>query len=450
MTEPLRFLLINPINTWSEVEISLPNLGLGYLSSSLKKAGLNVECRVVDRYILEELEDWSPDLVGITSVTEHYDLASKYASMAKWAGTPVIVGGIHISALPKNLTMAMDVGVLDEGESTIVDLVRLLLEEGEFSSSGLSRIKGIVYHNGDGLATTERRELVQPLDNIDFPDRSILKVGTFTSMFSSRGCPYKCTFCSSTRFWNKARFFSAEYVVQEIEILYKDYGVRRINFLDDLFIADRPRLIKIQELLAKKNLLGKITFGGNVRSNLVTEELCHILKLMSFTGVGMGLESGCQATLEYLKGKGNITVENHVRAINLLRAHGLNPYCSFIIGSPKEDKESILKTIKFIKDNRIRGFDIFVLTPWPGTPVWDYAKSRGLVSDDMDWPRLRVDFATNPDPIIVSEVLSKSEIENFYKKLMLMRRIGHYILLIGEGLRHPGRILPYLLRRIHV
>lgn len=443
----MRLLLINAIDTRYETETCLPNLGLGYLSSALKTANLDVECRVVDRYILEELEDWTPDLVGITSVSEHYGLASKYASLAKWANIPVIVGGIHISALPQTLTRQMDVGAIGEGEKTIVELVKVFQEYGSFNKRALAKIEGIAYHSGDRVVTTEAREMVLPLDLIRRPDRSILKIGKSTSMFSSRGCPYKCTFCSSTRFWDKARFFSAEYVAEEIEQLYNEYKVEHISFLDDLFVARKERLSDLVDCLARRNLLGKVTFSCSVRSNLVTAELCEMLKRLNVVGVGMGLESGCMTTLGYLKGKDNITVEDHSVAIYYLRKYGLAFHCSFIIGSPWESIEDIEETIQFIKNYKVKSFDYYQLTPFPGTPVWDYAKSRNLVSDDMDWSRLRVDSRSNKNPVMLSEIVSAKDLSRLSSKLDRMKKVGRMELLASEGIKSPSKIPNYVLGR---
>jgi len=148
---------------------------------------------------------------------------------------------------------------------------------------------------------------------------------------------------------------------------------------------------------------------------------------MNVTAVNMGLESGCPATLEYLKGKG-ISVDDHINAVNILRNHGLEPGASFIIGSPKESREDILQTLRFAKENQLAGFNIFVLTPFPGTPVWDYAKARDLVGDDMDWDALDVGFGSGKDkPIILSENLTRDEIYELFlmfrkERLKILRR----------------------------
>jgi anaerobic magnesium-protoporphyrin IX monomethyl ester cyclase len=446
----IKFLFINPINGNRPDETCFPSLGLGYLASAVKTAGLPVDFEIfncnMEANVLHKIRYYRPDIVGITSVSQYYNKAMSFARLAKSFGLPVIIGGTHISALPETITAYMDIAVLGEGEQTIVELIKLYLSEGSFFKNGmlrteeLDKINGIAFRYDSKLVVTKLRDMIQPLDMIQPPDRSILYIGKSTSMFTSRGCPYRCTYCYSSRYWDKVRFFSAEYVVSEIEQLYTKFHVKSISLLDDLFIADKKRLAEIVNKLAKKNLLGKIDFICNVRSNLVTEELVNMLHAMRVKIVGMGIESGCQKTLEYLKGKGNITVQDHARAMTLLRKVGIAPHPSFIIGSPCETKEDALETIKFIEDNRIKDFEIYVLVPFPGTPVWDYALSRRLVSNNMDWDRLYWDFGKNSNPVILSEQMSRKEILEIYCKLISRR--NKYI-----ALRHPLLATKYVLGR---
>ena len=253
-------------------------------------------------------------------------------------------------------------------------------------------------------------------------------------MFSSRGCPYNCSFCASTRFWkNNVRFFSAEYVVNEIKELVNKYHVNSIFFYDDLFIANKTRLKKIVELLKKENLLNKVQFSCACRANLVKEDVIILLKKMNVKSVGMGLESGCDKSLKYLKGD-NITVKDNQNAINILKKYGISVSASFIIGNPKETKKEILETFDFIKKNNLDFVEIYVLTPFPGTPVWNYAKNKGLVSEDMDWDKLNVVFKSNyNDAIIVSETLTREEL---YKLILRFDKMIKFIKL-KRLLKHP-------------
>ncbi|MBI2266387.1 MAG: cobalamin B12-binding domain-containing protein [Armatimonadetes bacterium] len=242
-----KILLINAVNPSVEVEIRYPPLGLGYLAGSLRnRFGCDLfHFKICDRDIERELCSFHPDIVGISSVSQNYNIAKKYAAAARSMGIPVVIGGIHISMLPGSLTGDMDLGVLGEGEETMAELMELFLETGQFPEKRLSGIKGIVYRTEGRLQLTAARPAVTPLDEIPLPARDLLKIERHSYIFSSRGCPYRCTFCASSRYWDKLRFFSPEYVVGEIRELVNRYDVRFISFFDDLMMADRKRLAKI-------------------------------------------------------------------------------------------------------------------------------------------------------------------------------------------------------------
>jgi anaerobic magnesium-protoporphyrin IX monomethyl ester cyclase len=416
----MKILFINAINPFAEVQYRFPQLGLGYLAASLRNHFEDIQIRIVDRDVEKELDAFKPEIVGITSVSQNYNYAKQYAKMAKKRGAKVIIGGIHISALPQTMTEDMDVAVMGEGEQTIVELVEALLTQSLlFHGDIFKNIKGIAYRDeGGSLNLTQPREFIEPLDSIPFPARDLLKTGRFGNIFSSRGCPYTCTFCASTRYWNKLRFFSAEYVVAEIKEMVEKYGARRISFYDDLMIADKARLEKMADLIQREPVLDKIKFGINARANLITDYTAEILKAMHVNSVGMGLESGNERTLRYLKG-GSVSVEDNYNAVKTLHRYGIAANASFIIGSPDETREEILDTLKFIKTSGLNFVDTFFLTPLPGTPIWEEAKRRGLVSDDMDFSRLNIFHAK--DPIIMSERIGRDELLKLHRRFEIAR-----------------------------
>jgi len=356
--------------------------------------------------------------------------------------------------MPSSLTRDMDVGVIGEGEETICDIFELFRREGELAKSGLPKIKGIIYWDSDGgIATTDKRELIYPLDNIPFPARDLFSIQPTTYMFTSRGCPYRCTFCASCQFWNKVRFFSAEYVGNEIERLVNKYNVKHINFYDDLFSADTKRISQILNFLKGKNLLGRVNFSCSIRSNMVNGEIIQLLKDIGVKSIGIGLESGCNKTLKYLKGS-NIDIRDNENAIRVAKKHGISVNGSFIIGSPEEDKEDISETLKFIKESRLDGFDVYVLTPFPGTPVWDYAKSKGLVDEEMDWDRLNVNFSDNySHAVILSEKLTRREIYKLFLRLTRVttreQRRKRICYLIKGGLQNPLKVPGFLVKKLY-
>ena len=219
------------------------------------------------------------------------------------------------------------------------------------------------------------------------------------------------------------RFFSAERVVAEIELLINCYQVKFISFFDDLFVADKQRFVKIVELLEQKGIVGKVKFSCSVRANTVTESVVQGLKRMGVVSVGMGLESGNQRVLSWLKGAG-ITVEQNYLAVELLNRYGIMSNASFVIGSPDETRDEMLDTLAFIKKSGLGLFDVYNLTPFPGTPVWEIAMQRGVVSEDedMQWEKLNVNFEINKHAaIVLSDILSRKELISVYDKFRRYR-----------------------------
>jgi radical SAM superfamily enzyme YgiQ (UPF0313 family) len=421
---PIKVMFINTINPYEEIEYRYPPLGIGYLVNSLRNHFGNdtFQFKVVDRNIGFELLDFKPDIVGITSVTQNYNIARKYASVIKSKGIPVIIGGIHISMLPSSLTVDMDLAVIGEGEKTIINIFELFLRKKIFTKEDLSKIKGIAYRNRvNKLVVTEKQNPIFPLDNISIPARDLFKIKSHSYLFSSRGCPYHCIFCASSHFWNNVRFFSANYVFKEIKELVEKYDVRLISFYDDLMILDKERLQKLVVLLKNERILNKIRFSLNARANLLTEEVVGLLKEMNVVSVGMGLESGNERILRYLKGN-NISIYDNRVAIKNLKKYKIAANASFVIGSPDETKEEMVDTFNFIKMSGLNFFDTYVLTPFPGTPIWEFAKKTGSVNDSMDWAKLNVNFESNhKKAVIISQTLTREEIYSIFLKFQKLR-----------------------------
>lgn len=447
-----RILLINAIDSSRGVEVAFPPLNLAYLVSYFrhKSKKSDVIFKIISKDYKKEILSFSPDAVGLTSVTQNYPLAVKIASFCRDKGMPVFIGGIHISTLPSSLNKNFDFGAICEGEETFFEVISLFSKKKKFMKKDLSKIKGLVFFNEKSqLEFTKPREPIKDIDSIPPPDRSIIDIeGDEVFMFSSRGCPYGCYFCSSSSFWGKVRFHSADYVMKEIERIISEYNPKKIVFYDDLFILDRKRLESIVERIEEEGINKSVRFHVSARANLINPEIVSLFKRMNVCSVIIGFESGSAKVLRYLKGD-NVSLKDNINAIRLLNDAGIIVFGSFIIGSPIETKETLKETYDFIKKNKVYRFSVHPLTPYPKTKSWDYALEHNIVSDDMDFSRLCIEYpADYAKKIIISEKISEKDLYRYHKKFLRLSLSRQFMLALIVLFIRPQNVFKYLLKRI--
>ena len=253
------------VNVSKGFERGIVPLGLMSISAYLKKYGNFHDIRLLDSNCQDIYQSFEPtDIVGIGAVTQDIKNAIHFADFVKSkSDIPVVLGGVHISTYCK-LPEPFDVGVIGEGEETMLELMQLL----DFSKDNLKRVKGICYNEKGTTVFTKPRELITDLDKIPIPDRDMANLdfylqkrqiipyhkGRSLTMISSRGCPFNCVFCSTRLHWKKFRAFSAERVIEEIELLIRKYNVEIIHIFDDLFIADKKRLSIIHKFIVEREI----------------------------------------------------------------------------------------------------------------------------------------------------------------------------------------------------
>jgi len=365
-------------------------LGFGYLAAFLRKYGLDAKCSVESD--LPTILSINPDVIGMSCTSQNYGIAIERAHFFREHGIKhIILGGTHISNLPESFDPVFSCAILGEGEDTFHHLMRLLETHGELKTDAMREVPGLLFFADGQPVRTADRELVDPLDEIPAPDRTILPPAQITHILTGRGCPYECRFCSSRRMWGGYRGFSAERVSAELVDLIEQ-GHEKIHIYDDLFISDAERMIAIADILEEKELLGAADLSCTVRADLINEGLAEIMVRLNITSVTFGLESADENTQwAYHKYYDAGVVR---RALAVLEAFEIEATLSGIIGEPDESVESMRKTYLFLVEQtlkgRIAGAEVNVLTPFPGTDYWDLAVERGLVGplEKFDWTRL--------------------------------------------------------------
>jgi radical SAM superfamily enzyme YgiQ (UPF0313 family) len=439
----MRIVLLEACNPdWQFKRFSYP-LQLGYLASYLKKNN-----KIEDILIAEELAEVfaaKPDIVGISSYSLNYDLAVEFAEKIKEKlGIPVVLGGCHISALPETYNPIFDVAVTGEGEETFSQLVKLYQDKGKFSPDNMADIQGIVFLDNKEIVRTPPRETTRNLDRYPPPDRGLYKVRTGSHFIStSRGCPFHCLFCAPRLMWKNSRFFSARYVMNEILGIIQQFADKftHLSVVDDLFISNKIRLKTLRDWFVESRLNSLIILQGNVRADMIDDEMAKLLADMNFQTVNFGAESGSDKILKYYNKK--TTAEDNRKALEILAKHGIMSIPSFIIGAPTETEEDLEATYRFIEDNhdKMAGFEIFPLIPMPGSQMWEYAKSKGIVDNQIQWARLEpllLDFDPDKYFYLVENVSREKFAEYVVKFQELYKRLNPEAMKFREMLIQQG------------
>jgi radical SAM superfamily enzyme YgiQ (UPF0313 family) len=370
--------------------------GLQYLAGYLSGKNLLRGEDILFANSAREAIDFKPDILGIGSVSQTINDAVDTASEVKKALPDcwTVLGGYHISALPETLPKIFDIGVIGEGEQTLAEIVSYRMKSLRPLPQKLRSMQGICCREENGLLIkTEPRPLIRKLDELPPPLRRIPYGQKWAYLFSARGCPYRCMYCASHSFWRIYRPHSAEYVINEIEKLVRDFGVSSVYFVDDLFIAPKQRLREIRFLMEQKGWLGRLRFKGFVRANLVDEETIRILKELGFTEVRFGMETASERLLARIKDQ-PFTIEQAENTIALCKKYRLPVCASFMFGIPGETERDISASMDFVRKHRrnfyISGF--YIMQPVPGSRLWDDCLRKGLVSTDMNFSSLELDL----------------------------------------------------------
>ena len=400
----LRVLLINP-----RFPIPHPPLGLGYLASYLKKyLGTPVQVRIFDDTIEHDIRattaEFQPQLIGVTMVTPAFDRALALCRYVRQASSaPIVAGGPHITALPESIAgTPIDVAVLGEGELTFLELAQHLLKTGRIAHP---HIAGIAYVQDGRIVRTAARPLIDDLDTIPPPDRSLFNMRHYTrpgrlvhglyakgtSLMPSRGCPFACCeFCASPLMWGrKVRLFSPGYVADEIESVVHTYRLNAVVFLDDCFTTRLSWLRELCELLEQRGLTRRVRFDCESIAVFMNDARAALLKRMGCVRVEFGFESGSPRILRQLKGP-RARVEHNARAVEVCRRHGLAVLGNVVLGHMDETPEDFDQSVRWFLSQPIDFIVAHLYTPSPGTVGWQKCLDRGVLDPNrVDWRTFR-------------------------------------------------------------
>jgi magnesium-protoporphyrin IX monomethyl ester (oxidative) cyclase len=330
------------------------------------------------------LKSETVDLVGISAITGAYNNALKLAEMAKRADKYVVMGGYHPSALPHEALESpfVDAVIIGEGEATFKDFV---VNGPSKEVAGMAvKIDGEVVFSGE-------RALVEDLDELPLPLRRIRperfgEAGddyTIDTIYTSRGCPMKCSFCANNIVNKRWRGRSPEHIVQELSLLHDPKRKKFIKLWDANFLTDVKRIEALCDLMIDQDLTNfKICFETGVNDIIRVEKIMDKLRRIGVSHVGIGIESPNKTTLKLMNKK--IKTDACHKVVQILKDHKIKGQGFFIIGHYSEGVEETKQYPDFARDLDLRNALFMVMTPYPGTQVYDEYKNEDRIKN-LNW-----------------------------------------------------------------
>lgn len=402
----MRFLFINPPMDYNAVgkiftfESYFPPLGIIYLAKVIEDLGHNAEVFdfFAEQFTEEKLKKAlsTTDVVCITISSQVSGSVVKIVDFIKkiYPNMPVIIGGPHCTVQGELALKEIkaDISVTGEGEVTIVDLVDALNGKKE-----LSKIHGVFYREKEKIKTGLPSIEIEDLDSISFPSRHLLlkykygyrtgipqlTKGDLTSIITSRGCPFHCTFCISNIISKKYRLRSAENVVAEFHEI-QNLGYRSVFVIDDNFLANKKRAIQIMDLMIKENVDLELWIVGS-RVDDVEKDLFKKMKKAGVFSLEFGIESGNQDVIDFYNK--NITLEKIKKVVKLSNKSGFFTVGNFILGAPIETEKHLRNTIKFAKKLPLDFAYFTPLTYLKGSQIWQKAVDEGKIKPEESFVR---------------------------------------------------------------
>ncbi len=419
----LKVTLINPPQFTGYPQ---PPVGLAIIAAVLEKEGYQVAVldanalRLKPKDIIPLVTD--ADVVGLTAMTPTISAAISIAHHLKEAnpGLTIILGGAHATLLPdETLTTApeIDVIVRGEGEETVIELLRGL------GDRTLDNISGISYRADGKIINTAGRTASIDMDSLPYPAYHLLPwqrykphpphglALPFAAIVTSRGCPYRCAYCSKPVFGSKFRAQSPERVVDEVAYLKDNFGIKEIAFYDDVFTLDKKRANAIAEGMIRKEI--KIFWTCEARVNLVDRDLLRHMKQAGCYAIAYGVESASPEILNTLHK--DITLEQIEEAVRISREAGLQVIGYLMLGSPGETPETIRQTIEFAGKLKLDFAQFSVTTPFPGTELYSLYMQDG--QDKIPWESFVYAGTDSPtNPVFESSSLSRNDLKRWIRR----------------------------------
>ncbi len=431
-----------------------PPLGLMYIAAVLEQNGYSaaiIDMRVEDDWqgTMGKLLSQDPICVGISSKTGTQIASGLVASefvRSKNPNLPIIWGGIHPTLFPEQ-TLAdsrIDIVVRGEGEQTMLELVQAIEKK-----TGFDKIAGISYKENGKVKSNGERPFLD-MNKLPLPAWHLLDAEKYAKPYpyleakrslpvhTSRGCPWRCTFCYNL-FVNKRHWRSktAENVIEEIKFMVDRFKLDGIIMREDNFVTDHSRAIAVSQGMRKEGI--DVTWYCNMRATDFKDELMQEMVKGGLSIASVGAESGSQKILDFIQK--DLKVEQLMESARKAKQYNITPVYSFIIGLPTEEQSDINLTIRAIKELRdinpnsqIINMNIF--TPYPGGDLYEISKKHGFVEPKTleewgryNWNTLNIPWVKNSELInVINSIgvfaLNERAVEAVRKKGLIFNVAG--------------------------
>ncbi len=427
-----RILFIIPVN---RTYVVMPPIGPGYLATIARELGYEVDVLncLKDRTSHQEFEEYilgnPADIFGISMMTYDLNSVRKHVEIIRkhYPQAVVVLGGAHPSGDYLNiLNDYPDVDFAFRGEAELgfrefLEVMREREEERDYS-----KVANLIWRNGQGQVMINEWRLVRDLDSIAFPAWDLIDPRTYPEaphggfarqfpvapMIITRGCPYQCTFCSGkTVTGTTIRKRSVPNVMEEIEMLVKDYGVREIHIEDENFTLHRKLVTEFCNALLESKLNITWACPSGVRLDTLNAEMLDLMQRSGCHSLAVGIEFGSDRIQELTK-KG-LTLELIRDRLNLMSNYDIKVTGFFMMGIPGETKDDMKKTMKFARELPIHRAQFNNFMPLPGTEIYNQLKEKGKLNG------LDTDHFFVHDVGYIPDGMTRKDLKNLQRKAYL-------------------------------
>jgi anaerobic magnesium-protoporphyrin IX monomethyl ester cyclase len=422
-----------------------PPLGLGYLAAYLRERGFAVDATFIgEATAIERVKQYEPRIIGVYSMFTMKEASIRFARALKGSCERVVVGGPLPTVEPESFLADFDMVAIGEGEETICQIAC------EFEPEKVGGIAYRVHNEGDSKSEledvhfkfTEPNPLINDLDTLPFPARDLFDneayinyykkrgIAPTTSSITSRGCPFRCDFCSRPIFGNTFRERSASNIVDEVQQILQ-LGYERIFFQDDCFTLTKNRIYRFCDEIERRGI--KFSWECLSRVDNMSLETARLMKNTGCDRVFFGLESGSDRVLKIMNK--NVTVQQSRKAVESAHEAGLKTGTFFILGYPGEDNYSMLETLHLAVRLPTDYLSFTYPYPIPGTPLYERLKDN----------KVNVSFEPNHGRLIQHKLIYDSEFPELKLRFGIFKGIGlHYLK------RYLGPISPIVVKPLEV